>query len=107
MTSVGPLVPKGIHPDKIIDIQMITIQVKNTLRTLFSAFAIALLIVNKSFDTIIADKIDDIGKITDVCYHEINMKRRSLCNISLQHDDEIVATILCIWKIVATGRKTD
>ena len=65
LTRVG--VPKGSSWfGKIIDIQIIPVQVKNTLETITSTFAIAQLIVPTSFDTIIADTIDDIVEITNV-----------------------------------------
>ena len=53
-----------------------------------------------------ADKTDDNElrlNITNECVYEINMERRSLYNISSQHDDEIVATIvsliLCVFNV--------
>ena len=47
----------------------------------------------KSFDKRSADKIDDIVKISNVCYDGINMERISPYNISLEPDYEIVGTI--------------
>ena len=76
----------------MIDIQIITIKLKTPSETLALTVAIAKLLVPQSFDTIIADKIDDKVKITDVCYYEINMKRRSLYIISLQYADVILPT---------------
>ena len=47
-------------------------------------------------DMIPADKIDDIAKIADVYYYDINMQRRSLYDISLQHDGIVAKYIFLL-----------